>query len=150
MATNLKKYLRGDVMEEFLGTDFSILNGITTAPDGDIGLVTGRSCLIQDLRNRLSTPRGALRWHPLWGVPIYDYIQLEGTEINRLDLVMAIKDEVEKESRVESETTIVEMQEWTLQQIKIRVTCQPVGDAVPLSLVMFYGIFEISSTVING
>ena len=137
-------------MDKYLGTDLGFAGELLVAPDGDVDLVAGRACLLQDLRHRLMTPKGALWCHPEYGVDLYDFLHLEGTEVNRLDFLMRLEEAVEADPRIEPGSVQASILRWDWESIVARVTCLPRGSANPLSLVVGYGISAITAEILQG
>lgn len=135
-------------MNEHLGTDLRFDGDLSVSPAGDLAVVSGRACLAKDLKHRLMTPKGALWCHPDYGVDIYRHLQQDGTEVNRLDLLQSVQAAMESDPRVERSEA--EIADWFRDRIVIRARAYPLGSASPLSLVVGYGVDNITMDVIGG
>jgi hypothetical protein len=94
----------------YLGTDISI---DLSASVGDLDLITGKSCLTQDIFLRLTTPRGDLWCHTGYGIDLYRFLHAEASKINQLDFIQAIEEEIIKDPRVDPDSINVEIVNWT-------------------------------------
>lgn len=59
---------------------------LTQAADGDAPLCSGLDCLHQNIALEAVTQKGDLFYDPSFGWSLYDFIQSEDTELNRLEL----------------------------------------------------------------
>lgn len=134
--------------EEYLGTDigFSDDGDLILQPIGDMTTVTGRDCLITDLKNRLLTPRGDLWHHPEYGFDVYRFVHQENTDINRLELEQAIQTEVEQDPRVIS--CAARVVQWDSTDIKVQIAIIPVGEGNQINLVFDHNLQTIESKVL--
>lgn len=137
-------------MEEYFGADIAFDFDFITQPTGDVEMVAGRKCLLQDLQHRLMTAKGDLWSHPDYGTEIYEFLHDEATEINQLDLEQAIATAVEQDPRIVSGSAQAEVLVWERDKIRVRVACQPIDGGNPLNLVLQYGITEITAEVVSG
>lgn len=64
-------------------------------------LVTERNCLAQSLCRRLISQRGSLSWSPNDGTDIRDYLNHASTPTGKFSIEAAVKDECEKDERVQ-------------------------------------------------
>ncbi|MDK2903497.1 MAG: hypothetical protein PWQ93_1416 [Clostridiales bacterium] len=127
-------------MNEHLGTDIWLKDGdIVVLPTGDASVVSGTSCLIQDIANRLITPVGGHWAHPEYGSILYQYVQsvTEDTDI------MAIEQEtvraVESDPRVVAGTTEAKVISVDRETIRIKISFQAVNEHSPINMVLGYG-----------
>lgn len=135
-------------MDDFLGTDIALINGEVSATLGDTDVVTGRKCFIQDIINRLTTPRGDLWCHPDYGVDIYRFLHLEDSVVNRLDLIQTIEDEVMQDPR--SDSVSVSIASWDGYKIRLQVSINPADETNPINLVLGYDLKSITMEVVTG
>jgi len=133
--------------ENHLGTDIAFQDDIT-AIFGDVDLVEGRKCLLQDIRLRLTTPRGDLWCHPDYGIDLYRFLHLEGTAINRLDLVRTIEEEAAQDPRGDSVN--VTLTSWDGYTVKVIVIINPVDGGNPINLVIGYDLATMTVEVLSG
>ncbi|MDI3480782.1 MAG: hypothetical protein PWQ97_437 [Tepidanaerobacteraceae bacterium] len=105
----------------------------------DMGITTGRRCLVQDIVNRLLTPKGSHFAHPDYGSELYLFIQDEDTPINRMDLEQVAKIAIEEDPRIITGSTKVEVIEWNNDKITFTISTIPILDNTPLNMVVGYG-----------
>lgn len=130
--------------DEWLGTDIALP---IKATFGDVDLISGRACLSQDIKNRVTTPRGALWCHSDYGVDIYQFMHIENTLVNRLDLTQVIEDEVLNDPRVKEVTaTIIS---WNNYQVVISVQLVPIDGGNPINLVIGYNLNNMTMEVVT-
>lgn len=60
---------------------------LTQAADGDAPLCSGLDCLYQNIALEAITQPGDLFYDPSFGWGLYDFIQSEDTELNRLEIM---------------------------------------------------------------
>ncbi|MCM0757340.1 hypothetical protein M7775_02000 [Sporomusa sphaeroides DSM 2875] len=135
--------------DEQLGTDIAFNKDFNTVPTGDTTTVTGRTCLGQDLVNRMTTPLGDLWCHQKYGFDIYKYVQLENTEINRLSFVQDIAINLEKDPRVVPGSATATILSWDMKKIKSAASVQPVTGGNRLNMVFGYSSNEITGQVVS-
>lgn len=133
--------------ENHLGTDIAFQDDLI-ATFGDVDLVEGRKCLLQDVRLRLTTPRGDLWCHPNYGVDLYRFLHMEGTAINKLDLIQAIEEEAAKDPRIDSVT--VSITSWDGYTVKASMIINPVDSGNPINLVIGYDLTIMTAEVLSG
>lgn len=131
----------------YLGTDIAV---DLSASVGDLDLVTGKNCLTQDIYLRLTTPRGDLWCHTDYGIDLYRFLHMEGTEINQLDFVQAIEEEIGKDPRIDIDTINVEIVSWTGYVAKVKVSFTALGETNPINLVLGYDLSTLSIEVLDN
>jgi phage baseplate assembly protein W len=131
---------------EYLGRDLNI--DFSTATTGDVDLVQGRKCLIQDICNLLCTPKGDLWCHPDYGVDIYNFVHIENTALNRLDLIQTIEEAVRDDPRID--TVQAEILSWDNCKVTVQVSVTPVAETNGINLVLGYDLTTITAEVISG
>jgi phage baseplate assembly protein W len=91
--------------------------GVDIACGDDLDLffdtVSGRDCLIQDVRNRLSTPRGSLINVPDYGLDVRAFLSTPITQARAFAIQTAIASEVTKDDRVRAASAAVTFNEAT-------------------------------------
>lgn len=137
-----------NVADEHLGIDMAFDGDLMPIPTGDAQIVEGKTCLLQDLRHRLMTPKGGLWYDPSYGIDIYQYMHLEDTPINQLSLQQELQDAVEADPRIEPGSVTVLIVEWDLEKIKVQVSCRPIDGGTPINLVLGYSLTEITAEAI--
>lgn len=136
-------------MDAALGTDVRISNGeFMATPTGDLQLVSGLSCVVQDIKHRLISPADALFLHPGWGADLVRFIHAQGDPLIRLDLQQAVQEGLESDPRVEAGSASTEVLSWERDHIRVRASCRIIGEANPLNLIMDLSGGEIRIEVI--
>lgn len=79
----------------------------TTSVGPRFTLAVEAQCLGQSLVRRLSTPRGYLSWAPNDGIDVREFLNKGDTQQNRFAAIAAIKDECEKDERVQAASVAV-------------------------------------------
>lgn len=92
---------------------------ITT--DGDIRLLSGVECIIQDIKNELKTHIGNLFYDKEYGGEIIEFINEKDSYINRIELLQKIEDVLYKNEMIDPDTVECFIKEWSLNGIAIRV-----------------------------
>lgn len=93
-----------------LGTDIALdAEGEIVLEYADLALVEGTGCLLQDMRTRLMTDTGALFYDNSFGSGVLRYIQASADELTLLELKAALKDTLETESRIDSNSVAVKV-----------------------------------------
>jgi phage baseplate assembly protein W len=112
---------------------------------GDAGTAGGLSCLAQDLKHALATPKGDLWYDPAYGVDIYKYLKTENTETARLALELEIILTIEADPRVVAGSAQATVAGWDLHRVKIKASCLPVGESNRLNMALGYSpnAFEV-------
>lgn len=124
--------------QELFGTDvkLDVYGDFIQAVDGDLKTVSGLNCLEQEIRHRLLTYQGDLFCHADYGAGLQNFIHLEATRINRLDLVQAIKEALLEEPRVVIDSLEVEIEAWSDDKIVALVQYLPIESDVEQNLVL--------------
>lgn len=136
-------------MNEHLGADILITDAdVSVVPTGDVDVVRGLRCLLQDMVLRLATPRGDHWMHPDYGLDIQRFLHVEATPVNLLDFRHAVEAEVEKDPRVESASC--EVRSWDLESVVFRLEVKPIGSTTALNLVLGYDLANLTLEVVRG
>lgn len=80
---------------------------LTRATDGDAPLVTGADCLFQNILLEALTQEGDLWYDPTFGWSLYDFLQEEDSELNRLEISQRTRLKLTKREAVVPETISV-------------------------------------------
>lgn len=124
--------------EEHLGTDIALFEGdFLVTPDGDLGLVTGRDCLIQDIMSAIISSD-----------KLTEFLKDEITEINSMDLTQTIEEIIEADPRVVPGSTKAQIEEWTKESLRVKVIFQPIDEGHPINLVIGHNLGEITVEVL--
>ncbi len=111
------------MVDELIGSDIAIddKGNFKMAPDGDIDVVSGFECLIQEIKNEMNTEPGDLFYDTEYGYGLLEFIQKENNEINRLEFTQRIKTKLSRQELVKADSVKVNVSEWDLKVIKTRV-----------------------------
>ena len=123
--------------EDYLGTDvlFDEENDLAVSPTGDHVTISGRDCLLQDIRDRLGTLPGDLFSHPDWGCGIGRLLGAMDTPLNRALAIRYIRHALEADPRVEDNTITITPLIFTPEEKRFEIRFTPIGGAIPESLV---------------
>jgi len=124
--------------EIFLGTDIALVDGdFLVTSDGDIGLISGRDCLVQDIQSAIiSSDR------------LSAFLKDEITEINSMDLAQTIEEIIEADPRVIPGSAKALVEEWTKESLKAGAIFQPIDEGNPINLVIGHNLGEITVEVL--
>lgn len=86
------------------GIDIKINDGELALGYDDFELVAGKSCPIQDITTRLTTPKGALFYAPEFGSNLHRFIQVNVDELVILDFTNEIRSVVSEDPRVDRDS----------------------------------------------
>lgn len=89
------------------------------APDGDIKLAQGVEVIIQDIKNELGTYPKELFYDEEFGSGLLDFINLQGTEINSIELTQKVKNVIAKNQQVEANTIQCSVKNWSVDGIEL-------------------------------
>ena len=134
--------------EDVLGKDIGFLNDFKLGLSGEGELVSGRTCYAQDIIHALTTPKGSLLWHPTYGVDILRFLKMPNTMMNRLSLEQEIRLTIEDDPRTQIGQVKINILEWTLNILKIKVVSTPITEENSISFVFGYGAFDIEGKVV--
>ena len=127
--------------EDYLGTDilFDADGDLTISPIGDVVGISGRDCLLQDIRDRLSTLPGDLFAHPEWGCGIGRLLGALDTPLNRALALRYIRHALEADPRVRSDTIKIAPLTFTSEEKRFEIRFIPEGGSTPEMLVWGFG-----------
>lgn len=123
-------------MDELIGTDIMLdENGnFVPAPDGDLQMVSGLNCLIQDVKNELITYPGDLFYDETYGVGLLDFVHREGLELDRLELTQRITDRLSGNKLIDSGSVRCDILGWDMHSIELAVYFKSAGSEVKLGV----------------
>jgi len=123
--------------EAHLGIDILIDEDgdLVVGRNGDLDLVVGRTCLLQDVRDRLGTLPGDIYSHPEWGCRIGRLLGAPDTPLNRALAVRYLREALEDEPRIESESISITPLVFTPEEKRFEIRFQAVSGANRESLV---------------
>ena len=131
--------------EDYLGTDvlFDEDGDLAVSPTGDLVSVSGRDCLLQDIRDRLGTLPGDLFAHSDWGCGIGRLLGALDTPLNRALAIRYIRHALEADPRVEDNTITITPLIFTPEEKRFEICFTPVGAASPEILVWGFGVNDL-------
>jgi phage baseplate assembly protein W len=112
---------------------------------GDLAVVTGRACLVQDIRDRLGTLHGDLYAHSDWGSKIGRLLGASDTPLNRALAVRYLREALESEPRIESESIVITPLTFTSEEKRFEIRFTPVGATAQELLVWGFGVTDLSA-----
>ena len=132
--------------EDYLGKDvlFDEDGDLAISPTGDLVTVSGRDCLLQDIRDRLGTIPGDLFAHPDWGCGIGRLLGAMDTPLNRALAIRYIRHALESDPRVEDNTITITPLIFTLEEKRFEIRFTPVGATSPEVLVWGFGVNDLT------
>lgn len=130
-----------------LGVDilFSEDGDLVVNQSGDLALATGRACLVQDIRDRFGTLHGDLYAHSDWGSKAIRLLGASDTPLNRALSVRYLREALESEPRIESESITITPLTFTSEEKRFEIRFTPVGTAAPEFLVWGFGVTDVSA-----
>lgn len=133
--------------DSYLGTDirFDADGDLVVSRTGDLEIVVGRDCLLQDVRDRLGTLPGDLFAHPDWGCGIGRLLGAPDTPLNRALAVRYIRQALEADPRVEDNTVRIIPLRFTPEEKRFEIRFTLVGSATPDLLVWGFGIDDLAA-----
>jgi len=131
--------------EDYLGTDvlFNENGDLAVGSTGDLVSVSGRDCLLQDIRNRLGTLPGDLFAHLDWGCGIGRLLGALDTPLNRALAIRYIRHALESDPRVEDNTITITPLIFTSEEKRFEIRFTPVKAASPEILVWGFGVNDL-------
>lgn len=87
--------------------------------DGDLQLNKGTQVVIQDIKNELETYPKELFYDEEFGSGLLDFVSLQGTEINRLELAQKVITVITRNSQVDANTIDCNINSWSLDGIEL-------------------------------
>jgi len=127
---------------EYLGTDilFDADGDFLVSPTGDLTLVRGNDCLLQDVCDRLETAPGDLYSHPDWGCRIKELLGAPDSPLNRALAVRYLKLAILADNRIKTESLQISVLNFgnEYKEFEIRFTAR--NSSTPDSLVWGFGL----------
>jgi len=105
---------------------------------GDLALLKGDDCLIQDIRHQLETSPGDLFGSEDYGVGLFKYLGGNDTELNRSLIRRSVEQAVAHSPRINPATVQVSLKKYTAEELQIEISCFLLGEVHPLNLI--YGL----------
>lgn len=128
--------------ERHLGTDIALTRDgdLAIASNGDLGEVSGRACLVQDVEDRLNTIPGDLWAHEDFGCETAAMLGLPQTGLNVVRALRAIRLALREEPRIDERTLVVKALKFDNDQKLFRVSFSVVGESATQAFVVGYGM----------
>ena len=101
---------------------------------GDLFIVHGDECLLQDVRHRLESSYGDLFSHEEFGSLLFQYLGQADTELNRALIKRSVITALEEEKRINPNTIQVELLKYTPEEILVNISFIPRDKIHPLTL----------------
>ena len=130
---------------QYLGIDikFDEEGDLMISSTGDLEMVVGRDCLLQDLQDRFETMPGDLYTHPDWGCQIKQLLGALSTPLNRALAVRYLRLAVLDEARARKETVQILVRQFTTERKEFEIRFTPMGGFTQESLVWGFGLTEL-------
>ena len=131
--------------EDYLGTDvlFDTEGDLAVSATGDLVIVQGRNCLLQDIRDRLETLPGDLFAHNAWGCGIKRLLGAPDTPLNRALSIRYLRYALEVEPRIEDNSISVKPLVFNSEEKRFEISFKIVGGTNSDSLVWGFGVNDI-------
>lgn len=135
-----------------LGTDlaFDDAGDLVVSASGDLGMISGRDCLLHDLADALRTQPSDLFPHPEYGCGLLGLLGANDTPLNRTLAQRMIVRTLESDARVQQSTVQVEIISFSGEEKSFRATFSAVGDSDTHTLIWGYGIKSIEDLKRNS
>jgi phage baseplate assembly protein W len=129
-------------------TDAMIQNGVDLGLDssgdllvderGDLALVHGTDCLLQDIRHRLETSPGDVFASESFGSKLFSFLGTSDTELNRSLIRRTVESSLKDDKRINPATVQVLLRKYTAEELQLEISFIPLTDVHPLNLI--YGL----------
>jgi len=131
--------------EDYLGTDilFDVDGDLAVSATGDLVIVNGRDCLLQDVRDRLETLPGDLFGHSSWGCGIGKLLGAPDTPLNRALAVRYIRYALEAEPRIDDSSISIKPLVFNSEEKMFEINFSPVHGINPVSIIWGFGVNDI-------
>jgi len=115
--------------EDYLGSDvlFDADGDLAVSPTGDLIMVQGKDCLLQDIRDRLETLPGDLFAHSNWGCGIKTLLGAPNTPLNRALAIRYLRYALEAEPRVEDNSISIKPLVFDAEEKRFEIQFRTVG-----------------------
>ncbi|MBT3231461.1 MAG: GPW/gp25 family protein [Calditrichaeota bacterium] len=131
--------------EDYLGMDilFDLDGDLAVGLTGDLLCVSGRDCLLQDVRDRLETLPGDLFAHGSWGCGIGKLLGAPDTPLNRALATRYIRYALEAEPRIEDKSISIKPLVFNTEEKRFEINFSPVNGINPASVIWGFGVTDI-------
>jgi phage baseplate assembly protein W len=137
------------IREEYLGTDvlFDADGDLVVSSTGDLTIVQGRQCLLQDVRDRLETLPGDMFGHSSWGCGIGRLLGAPDTPLNRALAVRYIRYALEAEPRIEDSSISIKPLVFSTEEKRFEINFNPVNGINGESLIWGFGVNDMETII---
>ena len=131
--------------DDYLGIDigFDTDGDLAVSLTGDLMCVSGRDCLLQDVRDRLETLPGDLFAHDSWGCGIGRLLGAADTPLNRALATRYIRYALEAEPRIEDSSISIKPLVFKSEEKRFEINFKPVNGINSESVVWGFGVTDI-------
>ena len=128
--------------EDYLGIDilFDADGDLAVGLTGDLLCVTGRDCLMQDVRDRLETLPSDLFAHGDWGCGIGILLGAPDTPLNRALAIRYIRYALEAEPRIEDKSISIKPLVFSTEEKRFEINFKVVNGIGNESMVWGFGV----------
>lgn len=125
-----------------LGTDiaFDSDGDLMVTPTGDLAMVSGVDCLMQDVQDRLRTLLSDLWKHPEFGCDANRLLGAPDTPLNRALAMRAIRIALEDEPRIDPKTLQIKADRFSNEEKVFTIQFHPKGSDQQQKLVVGFGL----------
>lgn len=127
-------------------TDLAMNDGMLIADStGDLMIFSDRDSIIQDIRNELTSFDGDVfdAEDGEYGYGLPEFINLEATEINQLELEQRIKSKLAANEYLDQEETDVQIISWDMNGIRLEIPIQLQGEDIRLQIFIAKGLIDV-------
>jgi len=131
--------------EDYLGIDilFDADGDLAVSTTGDLVIVQGSKCLLQDIRDRLEILPGDLFAHGSWGCGIGKLLGAPDTPLNRALAIRYIRYALESEPRIEDSSISIRPLVFNNEDKRFEINFVPVNGINPASVIWGFGVTDI-------
>ena len=135
----------------YLGTDigFDSDGDLMVTPIGDLAVVSGVNCLLQDVQDRLCILPGDLWKHEGFGCDTNRLLGAPDTPLNRALAQRGIRMALEDEPRIDGQSIRIEAQQFDDEAKVYEVQFRAKGSGVSQKLVVGFGL-DLMNEVTGG
>ena len=132
--------------EDYLGTDvlFDTEGDLAVSATGDLVIVQGRGCLLQDVRDRLETLPGDLFAHLDWGCGIKRLLGAPDTPLNRAWSIRYLRYALEAEQRIEDNSISIKPLVFNAEEKRFEISFNSVNGIVVESMIWGFGVNDMN------
>jgi len=130
----------------YLGTDiaFDADGNLMVTPTGDLSVVYGVDCLLQDVQDRLRTLPSDLWKHPEFGCDANRLLGAPDTPLNLTLAQRAIRIALEDEPRIDPKTLQIKSDRFNSEEKVFTIHFRPKGSDQQQKLVVGFGLNDMT------